>query len=93
MEEKPRPFNKEAEEKLKNLGWIKEKSSKNEILEMMDHIRNNEALLGEVKEEMKKSGEEDLEKALRSYAEQKITQHKETEEGVKERYGEPPKEF
>ncbi len=93
MEEKPKPFNKEAEQKIKDLGWIEEKSSDDEVLEMINHIKNNEALLDEIKEKMKKSGEKNLEKALRKYAEQKITQHKETEEGVKERYSEPPKEF
>jgi len=89
MEKKPRPFNKEAEKEIKDLGWVEEEeSNEDKILEMINHIKNS-ALLSEVKEKMKKSGEKDLEKALREYAEKKIVQHKETEEGVKERYHEP----
>ena len=57
-----------------------------EISEMIEHIRNNEALLEEVREKMKDSEEKDLEKALEKFAKEKIEEHKKTYEGAKERY-------
>ncbi len=57
-----------------------------EVSEMIEHIRNNEALLEEVREKMKDSGKKDLEEALKEFAEEKIEEHKKTYEGAKERY-------
>ncbi len=55
-----------------------------EMMEMMNHIINNEGLLNEVKKEMEERGEEDLKKALKEYVEKKFKEHKQTEKFFKE---------
>ena len=79
----PRPFDEKAKKEIKEAGWVEEKD---EVAEIIEHIKKNEGLLEEVKGKMKESGEKDLEKALREYAEGKIAQHKKTGEGIEERY-------